>query len=211
MTVPWRTPNAPTPALACGMSNSLPRWVGVCALLVVTAACAEKEADDGFLRGSGLQIRELPVAAKVAIYDAAVKTAFDVGPELTLLLDPRLLPRTKGLGPGAPVPKNVVDALRERGIIKGTCQAPEETSKEAARCDVANPGYIVRFSDVFRMAGDSVQVHVAVERYNTATSANAEVMRFEKAYQVVGSGESWRVVRQGRVSLGTGREKAPGI
>ena len=211
MTVPWRTPGAATPALACGMSNSFPRWVAVCVLLVVMAGCAEQNADDGFLRGSGLQIRELPVPARVAIYDTAVKTAFDVGPGLTLLLDPRLLPRTKGLGPGAPVPKDVADALQRRGIVQGTCQAPEEGSKEAARCDVANPGYIVRFSDVFRMAGDSVQVHIAVERYNTSTSAKAEVMRFEKAYQVVGSGESWRVVRQGRVSLGTGREKAPGI
>ena len=211
MTVPWRTPDAPPRALAFGMSNLLARWTAVGALLVVAMGCVEKEPDDGFLRGAGLQVRKLPVPATVAIYDAAVKTAFDVGPELILMLDPRLLPRTKGLGPGAPVPKDVADALRRRGIVQGTCQAPEETSQEAARCDVANPGYIVRFSDVFQMTGDSVQVHVAVERYNTSTSANAEVMRFEKAYQVVGSGESWRVVRQGRVSLGAGREKAPGI
>jgi hypothetical protein len=193
------------------MTNSLPRWAGAAALLLVTAACVEKAADDGFYRGAGLQIRELPVPAKVAIYNAAVKTAFDVGPGLTLLVDPRLLPRTKGLGSGAPMPKDVIAALRQRGIVEGVCQAPAESSKEAAHCEVANPGYIVRFSDVFRMSGDSVQVHIAVERYNTKTSAKAEVMRFEKAYQVVGSGESWRVVRQGRVSFGTGREKAPGI
>ena len=211
MTVPWRTPDKPTPALACDMSNSLPRWTGLGALLIVMAGCAEKATDDGFLRGAGLQVRELPVPAKVAIYDAALKTAFDVGPGLTLQLDPRLLPRTKGLGAGAPVPKAVVDAMQRQGIVEGTCQAPAETSKEAARCEVANPGYIVRFSDIFQMTGDSVQVHVAVERYNTSTSANAEVMRFEKAYQVVGKGESWRVVRQGRVSLAAAREKAPGI
>lgn len=188
------------------MSNFPAWWAGLAALLVATAGCAEKKTGDGFVRGTGLRVTELPVPARVAIYDAAVKSAFDVGPGLTLLLDPRLLPRTKGLGPGTPVPKGVVEALRERGIVQGTCQPPGELAKEAARCDVANPGYIVRFSDIFGMAGDSVQVHVAVERYNTSTSANAEVMRFEKAFQVVGSGGNWRVVRQGRVTALTERE-----
>jgi hypothetical protein len=59
----------------------------------------------------------------------------------------------------------------------------------------------VRFSDIFRMRGDSVQLHIAVERFNTKTSAQSAIMRFEKAYQVVGKGTSWRVVRQGRFGL----------
>ena len=183
------------------MSIFTTRWTAMAALLAAASACAEKEVDDGFVRGSGLKLTQLPVPAKVAIYDAALRTAFDVGPGLTLLLDPRFLPRTTGLGPGAPVPKNLVAALQERGVVQGLCQPPAEAVREAPRCEVANPGYIVRFSDIFRMRGDSVQVHVAVERYNTSTSAKSEILRFEKAYQVVGKGTRWRVVRQGRVSM----------
>ena len=177
------------------------RWAAIAALLAAAGGCAEKEVDDGFVRGPGLKLTQLPVPAKVAIYDAALRTAFDVGPGLTLLLDPRFLPRTTGLGAGAPVPKNLVDALRQRGVVEGLCQPPAEATREAPQCDVANPGYIVRFSDVFRIRGDSVQVHVAVERFNTSTSAKSEIMRFEKAFQLVGKGTTWRVVRQGRVTL----------
>jgi hypothetical protein len=193
------------------MSISSLRWAVLAALVVTAGACAEKEADDGFVRGPGLKPTQLPVAAKVAIYDVALKSAFDVGPGLTLLLDTRFLPRMKGLGAGTPVPKNLVDALRAEGVVQGICQAPEETAREAPMCDVANPGYIVRFSDIFRVRGDSVQLHVAVERYNTATSVKSEIMRFEKAYQVVGKGTNWRVARQGRVTFGgPRREEAPG-
>lgn len=177
------------------------RWAAMAALLAAASGCAEKEVDGGFVRGPGLKVTQLPVPAKVAIYDAALKTAFDVGPGLTLLLDPRFLPRISGLGPGTPVPKNLVDALQERGVVQGTCLPPAEATREAPRCEVASPGYIVRFSDVFRTRGDSVQLHIAVERYNTSTSAKSEILRFEKAYQVVGRGTTWRVVRQGRFSL----------
>jgi hypothetical protein len=193
------------------MSNPSMRCVWVAVLAATIAGCAEKEADEGFVRGPGLKVAPLPVPAKVAIYDAALKSAFDVGPGLTLLLDPRFLPRTTGLGAGAPVPKSLVTALRERGVVQGTCQSPGDEARQAALCDAANPGYIVRFSEIFRMKGDSVQLHVAVERYNTKTSAQSEVMRFEKAYQVVGQGTTWRVARQGRVTQATrGRGKAPG-
>jgi len=175
------------------------------ALIAATASgCAGKEVDDGFVRGPGLKTTQLPVPAKVAIYDAALKSAFDVGPGLVLLLDPRFLPRTTGLGAGSPVPKNLIDALRARKVVAGLCQAPLETTREAPRCEVENPGYIVRLSDIFRIRGDSVQVHVAVERYNTSTSANSEVLRFEKAYQVVGRGTEWQVVRQGRFTIAAG-------
>jgi hypothetical protein len=173
-------------------------------LAVVGAAavgCADKEVEDGYVRGSGLKTTQLPVPAKVAIYDAALRSAFDVGPGLVLMLDPRFLPRTSGLGPGTPVPKNLVDALEARGIVNGVCQPPAEESREAPECEGSIPGYIVRFSDVFRIRGDSVQVHVAVERFNTSTSAKSAIMRFEKAYQIVGKGTTWRVARSGRVTM----------
>jgi hypothetical protein len=168
------------------------------ALGVAALACTEKPADDGFVRGPGLKTTQLPVGSKVAIYDVALRSAFDVGPGLILMLDPQFLPRTSGLGPGEPVPKPLSDALRAAGVVQGICQPPTAETREAPVCDASGPGYIVRVSDVFRIRGDSVQLHVAVERFNTPTSAKSEIMRFEKAYQVVGKGTTWRVVRQGR-------------
>src|SRR5688572_3776410 len=148
------------------------RGAALAALMIVPpAGCAEKEVDDGFARGPGLKTTQLPVPAKVAIYDASVKSAFDVGPALVLMLDPRFLPRTRGLGPGEPMPKNLITALQSSGVVKGVCESPAVEAREAPLCEAASPGYIVRFSDVFRMRGDSVQVHIAVERFNTKTSA----------------------------------------
>ena len=183
------------------MTITTPRLVAAIAFLAAAAACTEKPVDDGFVRGPGLKTTQLPVPARVAIYDVALRSAFDVGPGLILMLDPRYLPRTSGLGPGTPVPKPLTDALRQAGIVRGTCTPPAAESREAPVCEASGPGYIVRFSDIFRMRGDSVQVHVAVERFNTSTSAKSEIMRFEKAYQVVGKGTTWRVVRQGRFTL----------
>jgi hypothetical protein len=184
------------------MMNFTVRITTVCALIALSSVgCAEKEVDDGFVRGPGLRITQLPVPAKVAIYEAALKSAFDVGPALVLMLDPRFLPRTSGLGPGTPMPKNLADALQSRGVVRGVCESPSIDAREAPLCEAASPGYIVRFSDAFRMRGDSVLVHVAVERFNTTTSAQSAIMRFEKAFQVVGKGTNWRVVRQGRFGM----------
>ena len=183
------------------MTHPALRVLALAAVVAAAVACTEKEADDGYVRGPGLKTTQLPVSARAAIYDAALRSAFDVGPDLILMLDPRYLPRTSGLGPGTPVPKDLVAALQARGIVKGTCQPPGEESREAPLCEAPNPGYIVRLSDVFRIRGDSVQVHVAVDRFNTTTSAKSAIMRFEKAYQIVGKGTSWRVARSGRVSL----------
>ena len=183
------------------MSISSVRWASIAVVVAAVSGCAEKEVDDGFVRGPGLKLTQLPVPAKVAIYDAAVRSAFDVGPALTLMLDPRFLPRTSGLGPGTSVPQALVDALRRAGVVQGVCEPPAEAAREAPVCEAANPGYIVRFSDVFRIAGDSVQLHIAVERFNTRTSVKSEILRFEKAFQVVGKGTTWRVARQGRFSM----------
>ena len=178
------------------------RRIAIGALIATSlAACAESTPDDGFVRGPGLRVATLPVAARVAIYDAAVREAFDVGPSLSLMLAERFLPRTTGLEGGAPVPKDLADALRARGVVRGSCRSLPGAEKGAAVCDARDPGYIVQFSEIFRVRGDTVQVHLATERYNTPTSAALEVMRFEKAYQLVGSGTNWRVARAGRVTM----------
>lgn len=184
------------------------------AFLVLTfsvAACAAEQEGDGFFRGAGLRVASIATDARVSVYDAAVREAFDVGPELHLLLDSTFLPRERGLEGGKAMSAELASALRRRGVVKGAC-APVAVMEGGARvCDAAVPGYIVRFSEIFRMTGDSVQLHLLAERYNTPTSAALEVMRFEKAYQVVGKGTSWRVVRAGRVTTMTVRRSEPAV
>ena len=167
------------------------------------AACTAKEPDDGFVRGPGLRVAPLPFTARAVIYEAAVREAFDVGPGLSLLLAPTFLPRTTGLEGGAVVPEGLADALRARGVVRGACRSVAGPARGAPVCDAPDPGYIVKFSEIFRVSEDSVQVHLAAERYNTPTSAALELMRFEKAYQLVGKGTTWRVARAGRVTQAT--------
>jgi hypothetical protein len=63
----------------------------------------------------------------------------------------------------------------------------------------------VRFSDVLSRGGDSVEVYVAVQKYDTPNSGGSESLRFEKAYQLVRrAGNSWEPTREARV-----REPAP--
>lgn len=102
------------------------------------------------------------------------------------------------------MPADVVTALRRGGIVRGSCQPPVAAQPgDVPRCEAREPGYIVRFSDVMRMADDSVQVYVAAVRYATAASGALEALRFERAYQLVRQGSGWRVAREGRVPNGT--------
>jgi hypothetical protein len=44
-----------------------------------------------------------------------------------------------------------------------------------------------------------VEVYLAVQKFDTPTSGASESLRFEKAYQVVKQGDSWRAAREARV------------
>jgi hypothetical protein len=148
------------------------------------------------------------VPERAAVYDAALRATFDVGPSLVVLLHPRLLPRTAGLEGGQPLSSKLAAALQARGIVQGTCQpstpAADTTTPapppRAPTCEARAPGYLVRFSDVLRLSRDSVEVFVEAERYDTPSSGTHSPFRFEKAYQLVGAGSAWRVARVGRVT-----------
>ena len=56
----------------------------------------------------------------------------------------------------------------------------------------------MRFSPIFKLRGDSVQVYVYAQKYDNATSGNSDRLRFERAYQVVPNGE--RLARRARRS-----------
>lgn len=166
-------------------------------MLALGAACGVD--DSNIVRGRGLAVADLPPRAQAAVYSAALHGAFDFpDPALSLLLDPRKLPRGAGMAASDSLPPAVKRALEGLGAVNGTCE-PVIVSKKTPRCDARLPGYVVRFSDILRLGGDSVQVYLAVQKYDTRTSPPTESLRFEKVYQVTGSGERWRAVREGRL------------
>lgn len=150
-------------------------------------------------RGAGLEVAALQPAERARIYRAAAGAAFDLGPGLVLQLHPLLLPREAGLAGGDSVPAPVVRAMRNAGTIAGTCDPAPAERGQLPVCDAAAAGYIVRYSDVLRIAHDTVQVYLDAEQYTVPGAPPAQVFQFEKAYQLVRQGGSWRVAREGRV------------
>jgi hypothetical protein len=57
----------------------------------------------------------------------------------------------------------------------------------------------VRFSEIFRLGDDSVQVYVGATRYRRAPKEPADVLTFERAYQLVRVRGDWRVMREARL------------
>lgn len=169
-------------------------------ILLSAAACSSGELDDANVaRGRGLKAAQLPVAAQAVVYEEASRAAFNLGPGLVLLLHPVKLPRTAGYTGGDSVPDDLIAALRRRNVVSGTCAPQRDAPRNTPRCPVNVPGYIVRASDILRVAPDSVEIYYSAERFGAATGQRPEALRFEKIYQLVGSGTSWRVAREARV------------
>jgi len=144
----------------------------------------------------------LPAEGRANIYEAAARAAFDVNdPDLSLLLDRRELPRTTGLDTAgaAQISEGVVAEARRRGVFKGTCEPSLTNTKGTARCKAERPGYVLRFSPVFAEHGDTAEVYMYAQRYDTPSSGISETLRFEQAYQVVRAPDGWRAAREGRV------------
>lgn len=170
----------------------------VVALGLALGACNAADPYAGQVRGHGLSVADLPPATQARVYGAAAGGAFDLGPDLSLLVDPEYLPRGDGWDGGDPVPAGVLGALRAQGVVRGTCEPPRDV-RAVPVCRATLPGYVVRFSPVFRVGGDTTEVYVGVVKYRTAPNQPAEALRFERAYQLVGRGESWRVIREARI------------
>jgi len=179
---------------------------GVVAILLASSAggiagiagCSGDVSHD--VRGRGLSIASLSPVDQAHVYAAAARGAFDVDdPGLSLLLDRRVLPRTTGLSPAGAISNDVVTELRRRGAIKGTCEPKLDSGRGTARCSSPLPGYVVRFSPVFALHGDSTQVYIYAQKYDTPSSGISQALRFERAYQVVRRGDDWSAVREGRI------------
>lgn len=165
--------------------------------LAVLAACGEDVGK--YARGRGLEVAQLPAAERAKIYAAALGGAFDVGPGLSLLVDTSMLTRTSGERPGATLGADVRGALRGTGVTKGECAPQRRAATRTPVCGAELPGYVVRFSDVFAMAGDSVQTHLLAERYDTPATGEHNRFTIEQAYQLVRRDGNWRVVRKARI------------
>ena len=169
-----------------------------CLSFGLVAGCGGEESSA--VRGRGLNVAPLSAVEQAHVYEAAVRAAFEVDDEsLSLLVDPRELPRDIGLAIGQRLSDSIGAELRRRGVTKGVCEPPLDSKRGSPRCTAALPGYVVRFSPIFSLKGDSVQVYVYAQKYDNATSGNSDRLRFERAYQVVPNGERWRAVREGRV------------
>ncbi|HUF29376.1 MAG TPA: hypothetical protein VMM77_01845 [Gemmatimonadaceae bacterium] len=176
----------------------LRRLVVAFAVAPLFVACSEEEGPQA-ARGRGLEVAPIDAREHAQIYRAAVGAAFDVGPGLVLLLHPRFLPREAGLAGGDSVPAELARALRQAGTVAGTCEPGPVERGSLPQCDASAAGYIVRFSDVLQLSADSVQVYLDAEQYTVPAAPPQQVLRFEKAYQLVKENGRWRVAREGRV------------
>ena len=170
----------------------------VVALMIVASACDAREPVDSYARGHGVPLAHLSVEGESQVIEAAIRVAFDVEPGLALRLHPLRLPRTAGDSGGAPVPPAILQSLRKRGLVLGTCEPIRTSARDTPRCSGPEAGYIVRASDVFAISPDVVEVNFAAEKFGAATGKKPEALRFEKIYQLAREGQRWRVVREAR-------------
>lgn len=169
-------------------------------LVALSVACGPAvDPDANVARGRGLKPATLSPATEASVYDAVVRASFNVEPGLVLLLHPRRLPRTAGYDGGDTIPATLVQALRDRGVVRGTCEPRHDMPRDTPRCIVPQAGYVVRASQPFQAAGDTIQITFAAEAFGAETGPRPQALRFEKIYQLVGSGATWRVVREARV------------
>lgn len=171
-------------------------------LVLVSAAliaCAPERPD--FYRGGTREIATPAPADLASAYRAALAGSFNVtDPGLWILVDDLYLPRTEGLIGGAEIPAEQMRAIQSLDVVKGSCTVPVQArGRGALVCSAERPGYAVRFSEPFALGADSMQVHVVVEQYATPGGPQLERLRFERAYQVVKRGASWRAVREARL------------
>lgn len=181
--------------------HRLIRAAGVAGFGVAMFACGPRP-EESYVRGHGLAVADLPVHDQVAIYQEAVGGAFTVGdPSLYLLLNPRFLPRTAGLAGGEPMGPQLRNALLDSRIAQGTCEPPVTSgTPKAARCRAPMDGYVVRFSPALRLAADTIEVYLVVQRYSMPGSASASTLEFERVYKLVKHASGWDAVAEGRIA-----------
>jgi hypothetical protein len=167
-------------------------------LALVASACGKGAPEDSYVRGHGVKAAHLTIGAESQIVEAAIHASFDADPSLMLRVHPRRLPRTAGDSGGSPVSSALVRSLRDRGLVLGTCEPTRNSPRDTPRCPGPEAGYIIRPSDVFAIARDTLEVYFGVEKFGASTGQKPEALRFEKIYKLVRQGAGWRVASEGR-------------
>ena len=169
-------------------------------LLALPLACRPADTTAEITRGRGLEAVTLPPAGEASVYESAIRAAFDIAPGLSLYLHPRRLPRSAGTEGGEPISAGLAAKLRSRGVLQGTCEPTRAAPGATPTCNVVEPGYIIRGSDILRVGKDTLQIYFAAERFATPTGVKQPPFHFEKIYQLVREGSGWRVAREARVA-----------
>lgn len=173
-------------------------WMSATACLLF--ACRGEPQQRLEERAQGMKRAQLDLESRVAVYDAAIRKSFDVGPGLYLQLHPRQLPRTGGFEGGEPVDSALGAALRGAGLVRGTCNPQRESEQRAPLCDDGQSGYIVRGSEIFQRGGDTLQLYLHAEVFAPLKGRGTSPFMFEMAYRLVPGGNGrFRVAAEGRV------------
>src|SRR3954464_2174584 len=118
--------------------------ITLAALLLLACSGA---GDDDYVRGHGLKVATVSTEAEAQMVDAAVHAGFDVEPGLILRMHTLRLPRTAMDTGAKPTPSALVKALRDRGLMSGTCEPVRSAPKNTPHCSTSDAGYIIRTSD----------------------------------------------------------------
>ena len=171
-----------------------------CLLVVAGLACSAPAKAPDQSRSAGLPVAKLSVEKQVAVYDAAIHAAFDVGPDLFLVTHRKRLPGGAGLEGGDALPAALGAALEAAGLTHGSCDPVRTTDQRAPLCAVERSGYIIRATEIFQAGGDTLRMNFRSELYAASQGAGAAPFAFEMAYKLVprGAGQ-WRVIAEGRV------------
>ena len=180
-------------------------WISIAVLGAGGACGTEVVGDDA--RGRGHSVAQLPAASVVSAYAAAVRAAFDVGPDLHLLAEPTYLPRSSGYGAGDSIPAPLLAALEKGRVVQGTCSPDRSSERRAPTCPARRAGYVTRFSELFQLGGDTVELYLQSEVYAPSGGSGQQPFSFEMAYQLAPRSGGWRVVREGRVRQSDGGGK----
>jgi hypothetical protein len=164
----------------------------------VLVACKPAVPD---YRGANLGVDKRPVSDLVDIYRAAVGGSFRADdPTLWVLVDPTYLPRNPGLVGGDTIPAELLSALQSAGLSKGTCRMPTAAVRTPLVCGAQRAGYVIRFSEPYKLGPDQVQVHLVVQQYAIPGGLIEQHLRFERAYYVAKDAGKWKAVREARLA-----------
>ena len=150
-------------------------------------------------RGRSSEVVRLAPARQAAAYEAALRTSFDLRPELLLVLDPVKLPAGGGYADEGELSPELAAALVAAGTMRATCVPARRDAARAPRCALPAAGYAVRVSDVFRASGDTLRLFLTAERVQPAADSSfVKAFAFEGRYLLVATESGWRVVSAAR-------------